>query len=115
MNPIQHYISEFDQAKQEVLLTIYTLIKENVPAETTEKISWGIPTFQLNGNLVHFAMNKQHLGFYPGESGVAYYLKQSDQPYKHSKGAIQFPLNEPLPKALIIKIVKYRVKENLNK
>lgn len=115
MNPIQHYISGFDQAKQEVLLTIYTIIKENVPAETTEKISWGMPTFQLNGNLVHFAMNKRHLGFYPGGSGVAFYLKQPVQPFKHSKGAIQFPLNEPLPKDLIIEIVKYRVKENLNK
>lgn len=115
MEAIEQYIMGFEEAKQKVLQEIYRLIKENIPAETTEKLSWGMPTFQLHGNLVHFAMNKKHLGFYPGESGVEFYLKHFEPQYKYSKGAIQFPLNEPLPKELIIKIVKFRVRENLEK
>ncbi|WP_041139332.1 iron chaperone [Beduini massiliensis] len=114
MSPIQQYIAEFEQDQQEIMKEIYKIIKENVPADTVEKISWGMPTFYLHGNLVHFAMNKHHLGFYPGESGVIYYLKQFDHSFKHSKGAIQFPLDKPLPKDLIVQIVKYRVKENLH-
>lgn len=112
MNTILEYIEQFDEEKQKVLHTMYQLIKDNVPSETTEKLSWAMPTFDLNGNLVHFAMNKNHIGFYPGNTGVAMFEEQLVD-YKHSKGAIQFPLNKPLPTKLIIDIVKFRVEENL--
>lgn len=112
MNTILDYIEQFDKEKQDVLHTMYQLIKDNVPSETTEKISWAMPTFYLNGNLVHFAMNKNHIGLYPGENGVKMFEDQLSD-YKHSKGAIQFPLNKPLPTKLIIDIVRFRVKENL--
>lgn len=112
METISEYIQQFDVEKQAILNTMYQLIKDNIPPETTERMSWAMPTFYLNGNLVHFAMNKSHIGLYPGENGVKMFEDQLVD-YKHSKGAIQFPLNKPLPTKLIIDIVKFRVKENL--
>lgn len=111
MDTIENYIQQFDQQRQDVLYTMYHLIQETVPDTTIEKISWGMPTFYLQGNLVHFAMHKNHIGFYPGASGVAMFEEQLSD-YKHSKGAIQFPLEKPLPKQLLIDIIRFRVKEN---
>ena len=82
--------------------------------EASEKISYGIPTFYLNGNLVHFAAYKNHIGFYPGASGIEEFLKEISK-YKNSKGAVQFPLKEDLPIDLIKKIVAFRVNENISK
>jgi uncharacterized protein YdhG (YjbR/CyaY superfamily) len=82
--------------------------------EAAEKISYGIPTFYLNGNLVHFAAFANHIGFYPTSSGTAAFKKELGA-LKSSKGAVQFPKDKPLPLALVTKIVKFRVKENLNK
>ena len=79
--------------------------------QATERISWGMPTFYLNGNLVHFAAHKNHIGFYPGANGVAHFAQELSE-YKTSKGAIQFPHSAPLPLPLIGKIVRFRVEEN---
>lgn len=87
-------------------------IIRSVATEATEKLSWQMPTFYLHGNLVHFAQQKAHIGFYPGESGVSHF-EDKIQDYKHSKGAIQFPNSKPLPKELIIEIVRFRVEENM--
>jgi len=77
-----------------------------------EKMSYAIPTFTVGGkNLVHFAAFKTHIGFYPGPSGIAAFAREL-KAYKTSKGAVQFPLDKPLPLALITRIVKYRVNEN---
>lgn len=92
---------------------LYLAIKKSAP-EAEEKISYQIPTFYLNGNLIHFAGYKNHIGFYPTSSGIKAFKKELSK-YKNSKGSVQFPLDEKLPLALIKKIVKYRVKENLNK
>ncbi len=73
-----------------------------------------MPTFYLHGNLVHFAAYEHHIGFYPTPSGIAAFQDQLKK-YKSSKGAVQFPIDKPLPLALIRKIVRYRVKENLQK
>ncbi len=70
-----------------------------------------MPTFVLNGNLVHFAAFKQHIGFYPAPTGIKAFEKELS-PYKQGKGSIQFPLDQPLPLDLITKIVRYRVKQN---
>jgi uncharacterized protein YdhG (YjbR/CyaY superfamily) len=86
------------------------IIKSAPKAE--EAISYQIPTFKLNGNLVHFAAFKNHIGFYPAPSGIKAF-QQELSAYKTSKGAIQFPFDKPLPLVLICKIVKFRVKENL--
>jgi len=73
-----------------------------------------MPTFYFHGNLVHFAAYKNHIGFYPTSSGIAAFIHELSD-YKTSKGAVQFPLNKPLPYDLITKIVKFRVAENCKK
>lgn len=114
MNSIEAYMAQFEEPKQAKLKELCHLIRLLVPPETSEKISWGMPTFFLNGNLVHFAMQKNHMGFYPGASGVEHFEAELDG-YKHSKGAIQLPLDKPLPAGLIAKIVAFRVDENTRK
>ena len=79
-----------------------------------EKISYQMPTFYLNGNLVHFAAYAKHIGFYPTPSGIEKFKRELSE-YKHAKGSVQFPQGEPLPVDLIEKIVRFRVEENLNK
>src|SRR5690606_28993944 len=79
-----------------------------------EIISYAIPTYVLNGNLVHFAAFKNHIGFYPGPSGIEAFNAELAG-YKKAKGSVQFPMDEPLPLETIFKIVKFRLGENLNK
>lgn len=83
-------------------------IKKAAP-EAEEAISYQIPTFKLNGNLVHFGGFKKHIGFYPAPRGIEAFKKELSQ-YKGAKGSVQFPLDEPMPLQLISKIVKFRVK-----
>ena len=73
-----------------------------------------MPTFRFNGNLVHFAAFKSHIGFYPNPSAIEAF-KEKLSSYKTSKGAVQFPFTEPLPFALVTEMVRFRVKENFNK
>ena len=96
-----------------MLQELRQIIQESAP-EATEKISYQMPTFYLNGNLVHFAVNKNHIGFYPAPSGIEAF-EEALTPYKYSKGAIQFPFDKPIPYDLIRRIVKHRVEENLSK
>lgn len=113
MNVIEKYILNSPQEKQERLNELYHYLQSLMPTEVTEEIKWAMPTFVLNGNLVHFAYGKHHVGLYPGASGVEFVKEELiEKGYKYSKGAIQLPNNKPLPKALIKKIVKYRIKEN---
>ena len=86
------------------------MIKEEAP-NAEEAIKYAIPTFVHNGNLVHFAAFKNHIGFYPTPSGTAKFKKQLEK-YKAGKGSIQFPLDEPIPYDLITEIVKFRVEES---
>jgi len=106
---IDDYISSFPISTQKILESIRKALKEEVP-EATEAISYGMPTFKLNGNLVHFAAYKHHIGFYPTPSGVEAFKKDLEK-YKTSKGAIQFPIDQPIPLELFKRIVRYRVKE----
>ncbi len=110
---INQYIKLFPKATQEKLNELRLAIKKSAP-QAQEKISYQTPTFYLHGNLVHFAAYKNHIGFYPGPSGIKAFQKELAK-YKGAKGSIQFPLTEKMPLALIKKIVKYRVKENLVK
>lgn len=88
-------------------------IKEEAP-QATETINYQMPTFKLNGNLVHFAAYKNHIGFYPAPSAIEAF-KDKLSSYKTSKGAIQFPLDKSLPIDLIREMVRYRIRENLAK
>lgn len=110
---IDEYIQVFPGNVRELLQTIRITIHEVVP-EATEKISYGIPTFYLKGNLVHFAGYKNHIGFYPGSVAIDKF-KNELSGYKTSKGTVQFPLDKPLPLNLIKDIVKMCIKSNLEK
>ncbi|MGC1105172.1 MAG: DUF1801 domain-containing protein [Candidatus Acidiferrales bacterium] len=110
---IDEYLERHSKEDQRLLRRMRAAIGKAAP-EATEKISYGIPTFYLDGNLVHFAAFPNHIGFYPTSSGIAAFKKQLG-PYKSSKGAVQFPKDKPLPLALVTKIVKFRVKETLDK
>lgn len=107
---VDEYIKHAPIFAYEKLSKIRSIIQETAP-DAKEKISWKMPTYDYYGNLVHFAFNKNHLGFYPGESGVRVFSDHL-QEYKSSKGAIQFPYDQPLPEELIKAIVLYRIKEN---
>ncbi len=108
---IDEYISGFPAEIQEKLIALRRFISECAP-EAKEKISWGMPTFDLFGNLIHFAAFKNHIGIYPGENGVAVFKDRLTE-YKTSKGAIQIPNTKPIPYDLIREIVKFRVEENI--
>ncbi len=112
-NTIDEYIVQFPPEVQETLKTLRNVIKELVP-DAQEKISYQMPTFALHGNLVHFAAFKNHIGFYPAASGIAAFKHELSE-YKGSKGAVQFPIDMPLPYELITQIVKYRVAENIKR
>lgn len=110
MNVIDEYISQFDPGIQERLHAMRNTIRLAAP-DAGEKISYGMPTFTLHGNLVHFAAMKHHIGFYPGASGVeAFSDKLKD--FETSKGAIRLPFDKPLPLELIEEIVLFRAKQN---
>ena len=106
---IGEYISEYPENIQKILKKVKKTIKEVAP-EATEKIRYGMPTFYQKENLVHFAANKKHLGFYPTSSGVKNFEDKLIE-YKTSKGAIQFPYDKPIPYELIKEIVEFRVNE----
>ena len=108
---IDEYIALFPEDIQARLQALRNAIHEAAP-DAQEKISYQMPTFYLKGNLVHFAAFKNHIGFYPAPSGIEAYQEELAK-YKTSKGAIQLPLDEPLPLGLVQEIVRYRVAENL--
>ena len=110
---IDDYINGFPPNVRKILQEIRKTIKKIAP-EAEEAISYQIPTFKLNGNLVHFAAFKKHIGFYPGSKAINVFKKEIAS-YKSSKGTVQFPLEKPLPLSLIKKIVDYRVKESSQK
>ncbi len=109
---IDEYIekAEVSEEVRQRMKELRAFIREQAP-EATERISWGMPTFYLKGNLVHFAACKNHIGFYPGANGVACFADKLSG-YKTSKGAIQFPHLKPLPLPIIGEIVRFRVGEN---
>ena len=110
---IDEYIAAFPKGTQKLLREMRATIKSAAP-QATEKISYQMPTFHLNGNLVHFAAFKNHIGFYPTPSGIETFKKELSK-YAGSKGAVQFPIDKPLPLTLVKKIVKFRVLENSKK
>lgn len=110
---IDEYLSQFPEDVLIKLEKLRQAIKKAAPA-ATEAISYGIPTFKLDGNLVHFAGYKNHIGFYPGAGAIETFRTELAA-YNLSKGTAQFPLTKPLPLGLVSKIVKYRVKQNTEK
>ncbi len=110
---IDEYIAQCPEEVRPVLQRIRAVIKEAAP-KAVEKISYQMPGFYFNGSLVWFGVHTHHIGFYPTGSGIAAF-KEELSGYKVSKGAVQFPLDQPIPYDLIREIVKFRVAENLKK
>jgi len=108
---IDEYIAQYPENIQKILQQIRSVIKEAAP-DATEKISYHMPTFYLQGNLVHFAAFKSHIGFYPVPSGIEKFKEELSQ-YKGAKGSVQFSLDKPIPYDLIRRITLFRVEENL--
>jgi len=109
---IDEYIAGFPNDVQKILQKIRTTIKEAAP-DTEETISYQIPTFTLGGKyLIYFAAYKKHIGLYPAPRGVEKFKKELSA-YEGGKGTLRFPLDKPIPFGLIKRIVKFRVKENL--
>ena len=110
---IDEYIATFPKETQKILEEIRATIKAAAP-EAEEKISYQMPTFYLNGNLIHFAAFKNHIGIYPTPSGTQAFKDEISR-YQGAKGSIRLPIDEPMPLELIGRIAKFRVAENLAK
>ncbi len=110
---VDEYISRFPREVQRILEEVRATIKKAAPG-AEEVISYQMPAFKFHGVLVYFAGYKKHIGFYPTSSGIEAFRKELSI-YKGAKGSVQFPINSPLPLNVISKIVKYRVRENLER
>ena len=110
---IDEYIQQFPDSVQTILQKLRISIKKTAP-KAEEVISYQMPAFKYHGMLVYFAGYKNHIGFYPTSSPMKVF-KDRLTGYKTSKGAIQFPINEAIPLTLVKDIVKFRIKENLEK
>ncbi|MET0946414.1 MAG: DUF1801 domain-containing protein [Flavobacterium sp.] len=110
---IDEYIGAFPNDVQEILEKVRMTIQKAAP-DATEKISYSMPAFEQNGIVVYFAAFKNHIGLYALPTGHEAFKEELSQ-YKSGKGSVQFPFSKPMPYDLITKIVKFRVKENLEK
>ncbi|MBN1776430.1 MAG: DUF1801 domain-containing protein [Clostridiales bacterium] len=102
---IDEYIAAQPDAVQPILKEVRNIIRAALP-DAQEKISWRMPTFFRKTNIIHFAAFKNHLGIYPGDQGVEHFSDRIKE-YKSSKGAIQFPYDQPVPLQLIAEIAKW--------
>jgi uncharacterized protein YdhG (YjbR/CyaY superfamily) len=110
---VDEYIAAFPDEVQQILKRIRRTIRTAAPT-ATEAISYRMPTFKLEGNLVHFAAFKHHIGFFPTHTGIAKFKRELSG-YEGAKGSVRFPFDKPVPFALITEIVKFRVMENLKR
>jgi uncharacterized protein YdhG (YjbR/CyaY superfamily) len=107
------YIASFPKQTQKLLKRLRSIIKKAAP-KAEETISYNMPAFKLHGMLVWYAGHRTHIGFYPTSSPIRTF-KDELAAYKTSTGAIQFPLDKDIPAALVKKIVKFRIREDLEK
>jgi uncharacterized protein YdhG (YjbR/CyaY superfamily) len=110
---VDSYINSFPEPVKRMLDELRRIIKSVVP-EAEERISYNMPAFFLNGALVYFAGCKNHIGFYPTGDGISHFVRELNG-YVYSKGAVRFPLDQPVPEKLIVEIVAYRKSRNLEK
>lgn len=110
---VDEYIDSFPSEAQNKLNEIRGIVRELFP-QAEERISYQMPAFFLNGNIIYFAGYAKHIGFYPGANGVAAFYDEISK-YKYAKGSVQFPLGEPLPVELIRRIINFKAEINLQK
>ncbi len=114
-NPdVDKYIKKSPKEAQKMLTTLRTIIEKNVPKDTQEVLSYGMPAYKHGRVIVYFACHKSHIGLYPYPTAIKGFEKELEK-YKTSKSTAQFPFGTSIPVALIAKIIKFRVKENLEK
>ena len=109
---IDEYLALFPKDIQKILQELRLAIRDSAP-DAVEVINYQMPTFKLNGNLVHFAAAKSHIGFYPTPSAIEAFEEELSD-YEVSKGTVRFPMNKPIPIDLVKRIVRFRVKENIS-
>ena len=109
---VDAYIAGFPPGVRTILKKMRATVRKAAP-QAQEKISYRIPAFALNGNLVYFAAFKNHIGFYPTSSAIKSFKRELSR-YVGAKGSVRFPLDQPIPFDLVAKIVKFRVTENLH-
>jgi len=109
IDSVAAYYANHPESVQQSLHQMRDTIIKNAP-EAIETMNYGIPTFKLKGNLVHYAAFKNHIGFYPGAQAIVDFESELTT-FKCSKGAIQFPLTNPLPLVLVAEIVRYRIRQ----
>jgi len=107
---VEEYVADFPKPTQKLIEQLRATIKKAAP-KAEEVISYGMPGYKLNGMLVWFGAYAKHIGFYPKPAALREFAKELSE-YKMSKGTVQFPLDKPLPLAIITKIVKFRISEN---
>lgn len=110
---IDEYIAGFPRDVRALLRQMRAAIKKSAPA-AEEAIRYGIPTFVLHGNLVHFAAFKRHIGFFPTPSAIEHFRAELSR-YRSATGSVQFPFHEPMPWSLVGRMVKFRVQEARSK
>jgi uncharacterized protein YdhG (YjbR/CyaY superfamily) len=112
---IAEYLADVPEPARSTLQKIRTSIRSAVPPEATEAISYRIPTFKYKGSLVAFAAFSHHCSFFPMSYAVIGAFKNELKAFEVSKGTIRFPVDKPLPAALVKKMVKARIAENERK
>jgi uncharacterized protein YdhG (YjbR/CyaY superfamily) len=109
---VESYLSACPEPHRTTLAKMRAIIRSVVPKETTEAISYGMPSFQYKGGLVAYGAFKEHRSFFPMNGSLVAEFAEELKTYKSSKGTIQFPADKPLPAALVKKMVKARVAQN---
>jgi uncharacterized protein YdhG (YjbR/CyaY superfamily) len=109
---VDEYLAGLPEPARSTLKRVRAVIRSMVPAETTEVISYGIPTFKYKQGLVAFAAFRDHCSFFPMGSSVLDAFKEELKGFRVSKGTLHFPLDRPLPAALVKKIVRARIAQN---
>lgn len=112
---VDNYLASVPEPARSTLNKIRATIRSVVPPEATEGISYGMPAFRYKGPLLGYAAFQNHCGLYPMNPSVMVEFKSELESYRTSKGAIQFPVDKPLPAALVKKLVKARIAENEKK
>ena len=113
LKTVDEYLSTVPAPTRRILQEVRQTIKKAAP-QAEEVISYNMPAFKLHGVLVYYAAYQKHIGFYPTPSAIKAFEKELAQ-YQSSKGAVQFPSDQPMPVELITKIVQFRVRENVGK
>ncbi|WP_018142477.1 iron chaperone [Alloscardovia criceti] len=110
MNVIEQYIAAQPEERRDVLTAVHETISSALP-EHTVTMAYGMPTYKAKRNVIHFAANKNHLGIYPGPATIVHFARQLE-PYKTSKGAVQFPFDQPIPLDLIKDMAVWSYEKN---